>query len=107
MITKEKISEIVRRIATGYDPDKIILFGSYADGKPDVHSDIDIFVIKQSELSRPERTIQLRKLLFGIGVPMDIIVYTPKEVNSEIDSKYSFVNEVLTTGTTVYERKKH
>jgi len=105
MITENKISEIVKKIALGYNPEKIILFGSYASGTATEDSDIDIFVIKDSELPRPERTIQLRRMLFGSQVPMDLIVYTPNEVESEKDEKYSFVYEVLNSGKTVYERQ--
>ncbi len=105
MITENKISEIVKKIAFGYNPEKIILFGSYASGTAAEDSDIDIFVIKDSELPRPERTIQLRRMLFGSQVPMDLIVYTPNEVESEKDEKHSFVYEVLNSGKTVYERQ--
>ncbi len=105
MITKDKISEVVNKIASGYNPEKIILFGSYADGKPTENSDVDIFVIKDSELPRPQRTMQLRRMLFGSKIPIDLIVYTPNEVESEKDEKYSFVYEVLNSGKTVYERK--
>lgn len=105
MITKNKISEIVKKIASGYNPEKIILFGSYASGTAAENSDIDLFVIKDSELPRPQRAVQLRKMLLGSQVPMDIIVYTPNEVNNEKDEKYSFVYEVLNSGKTVYERK--
>lgn len=45
MIGKEKITEIVDKIASGYNPDKIILFGSYATGNPNEDSDLDLFVI--------------------------------------------------------------
>ncbi len=107
MITESKISEIVRRIASGYDPEKIILFGSYASGTASEDSDIDIFVVKDSELPRPQRTIQLRRMLFGAQIPMDLIVYTPNEVENEKDEKYSFVYEVLNSGKTVYERKNN
>ena len=105
MITKDKISEIIKKIASDYNPEKIILFGSYASGKPTENSDIDILVIKDSELPRPQRTMQLRRMLLGSGIPIDLIVYTPSEVESEKDKKYSFVYEVLNSGETVYERK--
>jgi uncharacterized protein len=105
MITENKISEIVKKIASGYNPEKIILFGSYASGTAAENSDIDIFVIKDSELPRPQRTMQLRRMLIGSQIPMDLIVYTPSEVDKEKDEKYSFVYEVLNSGKTVYERK--
>ena len=85
MITENKISEIVKKIASGYNPEKIILFGSYASGTAAEDSDIDIFVIKDSELPRPQRTMQLRRMLLGSQIPMDLIVYTPREVDKEKD----------------------
>ena len=45
MIEREKIEEIVLKIAQEYDPDKIILFGSYANGIPDEHSDLDLLIM--------------------------------------------------------------
>ena len=105
MIEKEKIVEIVNKIVSGYNPDKIILFGSYASGTENENSDLDLFVIKDTELPRPLRSAQLRKLLYGSMIPMDLIVYTPKELDESRYIKYSFVNEVLNTGKTMYERK--
>jgi predicted nucleotidyltransferase len=104
MIGKNKISEIVNKIATGYNPDKIILFGSYASGNPNENSDLDLFVIKDSELPRPMRTVQVRKMLYGLNIPMDLIVYTPKEIEESSENKFSFVFNVLNTGITLYER---
>jgi len=104
MVGKDKISEIVNKIATGYNPDRIILFGSYANGNPNDDSDLDLFVIKDSDLPRPQRTVQVRKMLFGAMIPIDLIVYTPKEIEESINNKFSFVFEVLNTGKTLYER---
>jgi uncharacterized protein len=107
MITEYKISEIIKKIASGYNPEKIILFGSYASGTATEDSDIDIFVIKDSELPRPQRTMQLRRMLLGSQIPMDIIVYTPSEVDKEKEEKHSFVYTVLNSGKTVYERNNY
>jgi uncharacterized protein len=105
MIDKEKIKEIVLKIAQGYDPDKIILFGSYANGIPDEHSDLDLLVIKNSEKSRPERGIDVRRLLAGALIPMDILVYTDKEVTESENNKYSFIHEAIKNGKILYERQ--
>ena len=104
MIGKDKISEIVNKIALGYNPDKIILFGSYASENPNENSDLDIFVIKDTDLPRPQRTVQVRKMLYGSMIPIDLIVYTPKEIEESRNNRYSFVYEVLNTGITLYER---
>jgi predicted nucleotidyltransferase len=104
LIGSDKIADIVKKIVSGYNPDKIILFGSYANGKPTEDSDLDLMVIKATDLPRPQRTIQVRKMLYGAMVPIDLIVYTPKEIADSQENKLSFVSEVLNTGKTLYER---
>jgi predicted nucleotidyltransferase len=104
MIGRDKISEIVNKIAIGYKPDKIILFGSYATGNPDENSDLDLFVIKDTDLPRPLRAVQVRKMLYGSMIPIDLIVYTPKEIDESKGNRFSFVYEVLKSGKTLYER---
>ena len=90
----------------GYNPDKIILFGSHALGNPNDNSDLDLLVIKDTDLQRPQRTVLVRKMLYGAMVPIDLIVYTPKEIEDSKNNKYSFVYKVLNTGKTLYERTK-
>jgi len=104
MIGSDKIADIVTKIVSGYNPDKIILFGSYATGKPTEDSDLDLMVIKATDLPRPQRTVQVRKMLYGAMVPIDLIVYTPQEIAESKDNIFSFVSEVLNTGKTLYER---
>jgi predicted nucleotidyltransferase len=104
MIETDKISEIVNKIARGYNPEKIILFGSYALGNPNEDSDLDLFIIKDTDLPRPQRTMHVRKIIYGSLIPIDLIVYTPKEIDESKGNIYGFVYEVLTTGKTLYER---
>jgi len=104
MIGTDKISEIVNKISSGYNPEKIILFGSYANGNPNEDSDLDLFVIKETDLPRPQRTAQVRKMIYGSMNPIDLIVYTPKEIDESKENKFGFVYEVLNTGKTLYER---
>ena len=104
MIGNDKILELVNKIASGYEPEKIILFGSYATGNPGGDSDLDLLVIKDTDLPRPQRTMQVRKMIYGSMIPVDLIVYTPKEIEESKDNKFSFVYEVLNTGRVLYER---
>jgi predicted nucleotidyltransferase len=105
MIDREKIEEIVLKIKQGYDPDKIILFGSYANGIPDEHSDLDLLIIKNSQKTRPERGIEVRRLLSGALIPMDILVYTDQEIKESSNNRYSFIYHALKSGKTLYERQ--
>jgi len=104
MIGTDKISDIVKKIVSEYNPDKIILFGSYATGNPNEDSDLDLFVIKETDLPRPQRTVQVRKMIYGSMVPIDLIVYTPKEIDESRNNRFGFVYEVLNTGKILYER---
>ncbi len=105
LITEKKLNEIIDKISSNYNPEKIILFGSYAKGNPGEASDIDLFIIKDSILPRYKRGLEVRRLLYGSMIPIDLLVYTPKEIELQKDKKYSFVYEVLNTGRVVYERK--
>ncbi len=105
MIGIDKINEIVNKIARFYNPDKIICFGSYAYGIPTEDSDLDLLIIKDSDEPRPERSIQIRKMLFGSMIPLDIIVYTNNEIKESLSKKYTFIYQAITEGKTLYDRK--
>jgi predicted nucleotidyltransferase len=105
MIEKTKIDDIVYRIATKFDPDKIILFGSYAAGNPNDDSDIDLLIIKDSELPRHKRSFDIQKSLIGSMIPMDILVFTNTEFEKEKNDKFSFINSAIKTSKILYERK--
>jgi predicted nucleotidyltransferase len=104
MIRKEKISEIVNKIVQNYAPEKVILFGSYANGTPNEDSDLDLIVIKNTDLPKQSRGRVLRKYLFGSFIPMDLKVYTPSEFNNDLLNPYSFLYSAMKNSTTLYER---
>ena len=82
MITEAQIQAVVQRIVAGYAPDRIILFGSYAYGVPNEHSDLDLLIIKQNaEAKRSDRAVAIWTLLWGGEFPsMDILIRTPAEM---------------------------
>ncbi len=104
MIENSKIDEIVNKIALRFDPDKIILFGSYASGNPGHDSDLDLLIVQESDQPRHYRGFEIRKSLIGAGIPMDIIVYTPSEFESEKNTKFSFIHNALKTSKVLYEQ---
>ena len=105
MIERSKIFEIVNLIAKGFSPDKIILFGSYATGLANEDSDLDLLVVKDTNLPRHKRNIEIRRALIGTRVPMDLLVYTNLEFENEKNQKYSFLNQVIDTAQILYERQ--
>ena len=105
MINQDKIQTIVERIVNGYNPDKIILFGSYASQHATEDSDLDILVIKQSVKPRHKRANDIWPYLYGTMVPIDLIVYSPEEVELEEKKANSFISNVLKTGSVLYEKQ--
>ena len=105
MITQEQINHVTKVIADNYHPEKIILFGSYAKGIPNKDSDLDIAVIKESNLPQHQRPREIRKYLRGMCIPMDIFVYTQTEIEEWKDVKQAFITQIIQTGKVVYESK--
>ncbi|OFX34041.1 MAG: hypothetical protein A2X08_11060 [Bacteroidetes bacterium GWA2_32_17] len=106
MITQQQIGEVINSIVTLYQPEKIILFGSYANGTATENSDLDLLVVKKSEMPRYKRGIELRKILrpFKFMFPLDILVFTKDELYGNIDMSYSFTREILANGKIVYDK---
>jgi uncharacterized protein len=104
VIESSKIYEIVNTIAVKFNPDKIILFGSYASGNPNRDSDLDLLIISSSDLPRHKRAYEIRKSLIGSILPLDIIVYTPEEFENERAIKYSFIYDAIRNSKVLYER---
>jgi len=100
----EEIAQLTARIIEAERPDKVILFGSYATGTATENSDIDLLVIRRSALPRREREVRLTRPLFGSGVPYDLFVFTPEELEERLRRNGSFVQEILSTGQVVYQR---
>lgn len=106
MIDNRKIYEIASEIAHKFDPEQIILFGSYAKGTPGKDSDIDLLIIRDTDLPGHKRGSDIRMALIGKKVPMDILVYTRTEFDEEKNKKYSFINSAIKTSKILYERPK-
>lgn len=73
------IHAIVRRIVRQFRPERVILFGSHAQGKAGSDSDVDLLVVIPVEGLKREKQLAIRRALRGIRVPVDIIVSTPEE----------------------------
>lgn len=104
MIEMTKINEIAQRIANKFNPERIILFGSYAKGTPDTGSDIDLLIIQDTDLPNHKRGLDIRLSLIGTKMPFDILVYTSNEYEKEKNDKYSFLYSAIKYSKTLYER---
>ena len=104
LIPQETIDAVIRSIAERFSPYKIILFGSYATDHPTPDSDLDLFLIMDTDLPRYKRATPIRLLFQPAPCAMDILVYTPEEVSHWNGTTNHIITEVLRDGKTVYER---
>lgn len=103
-ITDAKIRRATRKIVDAVHPEKVILFGSFAYGKPTPDSDVDLLVIMESDLRPHARVVQISEILSPRPFPVDIIVRTPSEVKERIAKRDSFFLEIMAKGKLLYER---
>jgi predicted nucleotidyltransferase len=99
------LESVVQRIVETFDPERIVLFGSYASGQPAPSSDLDLFIIMENDEERPaQRSARIARILLDIPFPMDIVVRTPEEVEYRLSIGDYFIREILEQGQTLYER---
>lgn len=96
----KKIEEVAQKIGDNFKPDKIILFGSYAWGTPGPDSDVDLFIIKETDNTR-ETAKEIDGLIFPRPFPIDIIVYSPDQVK-RAQGKDFFIRNILEKGRKIY-----
>jgi len=102
MITQEQIDEIKKRVVESFKPQKIILFGSYATGKPTEDSDLDLLIIKDSDLPIHVQNRKIRRLLCDLRVPMDVIVKSTKEFETYKDIIGTIIYPANKFGKVIY-----
>ena len=101
------VRRIVRRLERTYRPSRVILFGSYAYGKPTKDSDLDLLIVKQTTKPFHRRLYEVRRLLFPLlrDQPFDPIVMTPQELERRLARGDQFVRQIVTEGKLVYVGK--
>jgi len=104
MNRKEIVDRIVEKIKRQYQPEKIVIFGSYAWGDPTKDSDIDLLIVKKTEQKHRQRMLTVRRILSEENalVGLDILVYTPEEIAKRLKINDSFISKILKKGNIFY-----
>lgn len=104
ILDRLEIQEIVDKLVAHYSPQRVILFGSYAYGVPDVNSDLDLLVIKETDERPLDRWMEVKRLLRDRRRPVAVspLVYTPQELEKRLAVNDFFVQEVLENGQVLY-----
>ena len=103
MNTYKKIKNFVNRIGKKFHPKKIILFGSYAYGNPDLDSDVDLLVILPGKGRLVEEYSAIAREIEPRSFPIDLIVRSSREIQNRLALGDSFIEEILTRGKVLYE----
>lgn len=104
MLTDIEIQTLIDKIAKRMEPEKIIIFGSYAKGTATARSDLDLLVIKDTHLPMRQRNAEVQSFLANLLIKVDVHIYTPEEVEEFGMELYSFIHSVMKTGRVVYEQ---
>jgi len=100
------ISEMVNRIVEHFDPEKIILFGSYARGEAGPNSDVDLLVVMPVQGSKREKQLEIRALLHGIQLAKDIVVSRPEDFDWRKDIVGTIEYPATKEGKVLYARDR-
>jgi predicted nucleotidyltransferase len=102
-IPKRAIQAVVKQIVAQFQPDRIILFGSYAYGKPRPESDVDLLVVMDTPLSETEQAVEIcQSIPYHFG--LDLLVRTPAALTRRLALGDQFLHEIISEGKVLYER---
>jgi predicted nucleotidyltransferase len=102
MIDEKSIHELSESIAREFEPERIILFGSYGCGSPSEDSDVDLLVIMPFISDPVDKAVEIR-LKVRPGFPLDLLVRTPDKVQERLEMGDHFMREIIEEGKVLYE----
>jgi len=102
------LGRLINFITSEYNPEKVILFGSYGTKLKRQNSDIDLLIVKRTEKRFVDRVVELMRLIrsqFGLEYPVEPLVYTPDEFRRAKKINSLFIRTILSKGVILYEKK--
>ncbi len=97
-----EIRRFALQIAADFKPQRIILFGSYADGHPTSDSDVDLLIVMPFKGRAVQQAIKIRRAVDS-PFPVDLVVRTPQQIKTRLKWGDSFLQGILDRGQVVYE----
>jgi predicted nucleotidyltransferase len=105
-ISISAIQAVVRLIAEKFNPERVILFGSYAYGRPRQESDVDLLVVMETKMREREQRLEISRALSPRPFPLDILVRTPRQLKERIVMGDFFLSRIVAQGRVLYERPR-
>ena len=103
-LSPEHLRDVTERIVDQFHPRRVVLFGSHARGGAGRDSDLDLFVEMETDARPPERAARVAAL-FGLRRwSLDVVVYTPQEVERLRGVRGTLLSQIEADGQVLYER---
>ena len=102
-LTEELLEEIKNRIVDGFAPVRVILFGSYAERRATVDSDLDLLVVTRRPVSRAERLAWTRDLFEDMPLAVQVITISQREFEETRDVVGGIAYPATKYGRVIYE----
>jgi uncharacterized protein len=102
MIDFSQIQALSQQIIDKFQPERIILFGSYAYGEPTADSDVDLLVILPFQEMPVQKAIAIRQQIKA-PFPLDLMARTPEYIQQRLEMGDFFIQDVIQNGRVLYE----
>ncbi len=102
MVTTRQIRAFSRRLADEFRPERIVLFGSYAHGKPHADSDVDLLVVSRKRQPPIQQSVAMR-LKLRPQFPLDLLVRSPAKIRRRLALGDQFMRDIIEKGKVLYE----
>ena len=102
MMTQKQIKDFGRRLVQEFKPTKVVLFGSYAYGKPSPDSDVDLLVIMPLDGNPVDKSVEMR-LKLQPRFPLDLLIRSPAKIKERLAMGDDFIKDIFDKGKVLYE----
>lgn len=103
MISRTQINEVAKTILEKFKARRVFLFGSYANGRANLESDLDLCVIADLNGKRKIEVLReiRREVSQTLNNPMDILLYEENEFTERAMLKNTLENDILKNGIVI------
>jgi uncharacterized protein len=103
MVSRRNIKRYCTAIAAAFKPERIILFGSHANGRPNEDSDVDVLVVMRNARRLGRHPAAAIRMKVRSDFPVDMLVRDEREVARRVKQRDLFMLEVTERGRVMYE----
>jgi predicted nucleotidyltransferase len=101
---KKTINKIINYAVEVAQPENIILFGSVAEGKNNVHSDVDLLIVTDNTYLKPYFVKQIKGFAREFSLAVDVLIHSRKELENASLNSSSFLGNIVKCGKIIYKK---